>query len=1006
MKRLRLYSMYSSSFLLLALSLMPIGQARDWFVATTGNDANEGSQVAPFRTVQTAVSNPLLAPGDTIYLRGGFYDENYDGVRISRSGREDAWITLKSYPNEKAHIHSTWSAQPGQDFPTLWLESSNSECWRQTAETCPPMFWRVEDLELSGGFYVIKIDAGKIKLINNNIHGASADLIKMVQQANDVVVFGNRIHDPKMTPPYTWSGTPVNPGPYSWDNPPLSAYNDVLMNAQGIDMVGGDRMWVAYNHVYNIPTLGMYAKGNARNAIFENNRVENVFNQGIMLGQYTTAYLLQDGLYESYDGIIRNNIIRNTHGACVAVSSSSNAKVYNNSCYNVAIDWNGGIYVSNDSSNELQPNTNVEIKNNIVVMGGPGRNGQRPAVSITRNALTDDRTLFIDNNIFWHVSGQSAADALTFTWARTDGEVQQGKRWIYRDTLFADWRRLTAEYGYPQDANSRVADPMYTDAATFNFLPRGDSPAIDNAATPPCQATDFLSQSNPDTRPVQQRRPVDGNGDGTAQCDVGAYEVQSGVPTARIVATPTSGAAPLTVSFDGSSSSDTDGSITSYAWNFGDGTTGSGAQISHPYSTSGTYRATLTVTDNSGLTSSTQTTITVSSTTTPPPTGQCTTADAATEQWKNVSFDTQTGKFTAQWDVTPNTANGDLLIALSSGPQTTWTGLAAIVRFNTGGTIDARNGSAYAAATNLSYTAGTSYRVKMIVDVPTRTYSAWVTPAGEAETQIASNYAFRTEQQSVSSLNNYVLEAEIGSGSACNFSLNPVSDAQAPTIAMTAPTNGSSVSGSIALSADANDNVGVVGVQFLVNGAPVGAEDTAQPYSTSYDTRLLANGSHRFSARARDAAGNTATAAEVTVNVQNESIVTRLESDDPGLSYTPIGTGHWSLDGSSPYASGGTYSVGNGAGAVVEFSFTGSGIKWIAILDQYSGQARVTLDGASEIVDLYRPSGASDFGWQKTAWQKAGLASGNHTVKIEVLGTKNPSSGGIEVSVDAFDISQ
>src|SRR6185436_1803054 len=71
-------------------------------------------------------------------------------------------------------------------------------------------------------------------------------------------------------------------------------------------------------------------------------------------------------------------------------------------------------------------------------------------------------------------------------------------------------------------------------------------------------------------------------------------------PTARMTAMPTSGPAPLAVSFDGRGSTDPDGDTLSYSWNFGDGSpTGSGPTVNHSYA-AGTYTATLTVRDGHG----------------------------------------------------------------------------------------------------------------------------------------------------------------------------------------------------------------------------------------------------------------------------------------------------------------------------------------------------------------------------------------------------------------------
>ncbi|MCB0180751.1 MAG: PKD domain-containing protein, partial [Anaerolineae bacterium] len=66
----------------------------------------------------------------------------------------------------------------------------------------------------------------------------------------------------------------------------------------------------------------------------------------------------------------------------------------------------------------------------------------------------------------------------------------------------------------------------------------------------------------------------------------------------------TNGTTGQTLNFDGSGSTDSDGTIVSFNWNFGDGTTGNGAKVSHVYNNAGSYKVTLTVTDNGSLTHS------------------------------------------------------------------------------------------------------------------------------------------------------------------------------------------------------------------------------------------------------------------------------------------------------------------------------------------------------------------------------------------------------------------
>jgi Bacterial Ig domain len=99
-------------------------------------------------------------------------------------------------------------------------------------------------------------------------------------------------------------------------------------------------------------------------------------------------------------------------------------------------------------------------------------------------------------------------------------------------------------------------------------------------------------------------------------------------------------------------------------------------------------------------------------------------------------------------------------------------------------------------------------------------------------------------------------------------------DAIAPAVAITSPGNGGIVTGSnVTVSANASDNVGVVGVQFLLDGSPLGVEVSTAPYTTRWNTNSRGKGgsnagSHTLSARARDAAGNVTTSAIVRVIAQ------------------------------------------------------------------------------------------------------------------------------------------
>ncbi len=144
------------------------------------------------------------------------------------------------------------------------------------------------------------------------------------------------------------------------------------------------------------------------------------------------------------------------------------------------------------------------------------------------------------------------------------------------------------DFGNGKTGTGVTADHVYTAAGTY---------------TVKLTVTDNSGSTNSIQRPVTVTAPP-----------------ANATPTAAFTSAPSN----LTVAFDGSGSSDSDGTIASHAWTFGDGTSGAGAKPSHTYAGAGTFRVTLTVTDNAGATGSTSRDVTV----TAPPAGAAFAADA------------------------------------------------------------------------------------------------------------------------------------------------------------------------------------------------------------------------------------------------------------------------------------------------------------------------------------------------------------------------------------------
>lgn len=434
------------------------------YVATSGRDRSSGRSLdSPVRTLARAVR--LARPGSVINVRGGSYEGFI--VEDGNFGTARQWIVLRAYDNEPVSVRSQGSG------PTIYFYArSCDESRNRKSGDCAHAYWRIEGIEVQGSRFgrsdgnVIKIDTPDVQIVGNRLCCARADIIKIVRTADDVLIAGNEIWQDRRI---------VRPGG----------------NAQGVDIVGADRTLVSGNYLHDLTDIAMYAKGNARETIFERNLLvrAGLGGQGnaIMCGQSTDEPLLVDGRYESYDCLVRNNVIAHVTGACLAAGSSHNARFHNNTCYETGTRVHAALLVTNESE-VGQENDGVEFRGNVIY----AVTNPRVIVDSRREAMADWSTLTLANNLYFAASGKPRFTLRALGIGRHDG------------VTFRNWQSaLEDETGRKDD--SRVADPEFADHELFRLRP--ESPALD--AMDCATSADYAGTPRPQG----------------SRCDIGAHEL-------------------------------------------------------------------------------------------------------------------------------------------------------------------------------------------------------------------------------------------------------------------------------------------------------------------------------------------------------------------------------------------------------------------------------------------------------------------------------------------------
>ncbi len=461
-------------FMLLACVSAAFGQPNSTFyVSTTGDDSNSGTQTAPWRTVQHAADT--VRAGSIVNVRGGIYKEL---VSVKASGNaSDGYITFRSYPGETAVLDAEHFSPSGrQAILTIHNQS----------------YVRIEGFEIRN-FHTAEhqltplgisiMGAGShIELLKNNVHhieqtfegrdgpghGANGFGIAVYgtdakTPITDLIIDGNEVHHLKTGS----SESLVVNGNITNFRITRNVVHD--NNNIGIDVIGFERTApdpavdqardgvVSRNLVYNIHSRGNPAYQNEENSdgIYVDGGTRILIEQNVMHDDDFGIELASEHKDRATSYILaRNNLIYHCHTAGVSVGGyaperghTEHSTVVNNTLYDNDTSATG--------SGEFQMQWNMAdnvFANNIVYAGA------HCLIAVNKSQADKNHSpVAIDHNLYYCPSGTKAS-----VWAEVSGTV----------TGFDKYVEATGN-----DHHSRFLDPQFVDVPK-DFHLRPDSPAM------------------------------------------------------------------------------------------------------------------------------------------------------------------------------------------------------------------------------------------------------------------------------------------------------------------------------------------------------------------------------------------------------------------------------------------------------------------------------------------------------------------------------------------------
>jgi hypothetical protein len=445
-----------------------------FYVSTTGDDSNPGTETAPWRTIQHATD--VVRAGGTVNVRGGVYEEL---VTIKASGNAtDGFITFRSYPGETAVLDAGQFTPSGrQGVLTIHNQS----------------YVRIEGFEIRN-FHTSEhrlaplginiIGAGShIELLKNNVHhientfpgrdhpGSGGNGFGIAVYGTDaktpiseLVIDGNEVHHLQTgsSESLVVNGNVTN---FRITHNVVHDNNNI-----GIDVIGFERTApdpavdqardgvVSGNLVYNITSRGNPAYGNDENSdgIYVDGGTRVLIEQNVMHDVDFGIELASEHKDRATSYITaRNNLIYHSHTAGVSIGGYAPERGHTEHCTVI----NNTLYdddTSGTGSGEFQMQWNMSdnIFENNIVYAGP-----RCLMTVNKSKFdTNQPPVTIDHNLYYCDSGSKAS-----TWIESSAHL----------TGFENYVQATGN-----DRHSRFLDPDFVVSSTKDFHLRPDSPAI------------------------------------------------------------------------------------------------------------------------------------------------------------------------------------------------------------------------------------------------------------------------------------------------------------------------------------------------------------------------------------------------------------------------------------------------------------------------------------------------------------------------------------------------